>query len=253
MNTQTILHTFLLLIIAFAVIMGFFVTHKVALDVDLSTRSKDTITVTGRAEKSLTPDTARISFYVTKRNKDQHVAGNYVNKITKQVISAMIGLGIEEGDIKTTNYSIEPKYSWSKGRKEFQNYRARQSVAVTIHNLDKSSEIIQKLTELRVDNISGPNMFIDDIEKKRDLLRKEAIADARKKAQELAIDLGVHISKIVGYSEEGNNNYRPTRVLMDKALRFESGLDNKMVEAPEIMPGEQKISKTVQLIFKIGQ
>ena len=246
-QTQGI-HTLLLLIIAGLLAVGLMTTRHIALDVDMSQQNNNTITVTGVAERELVPDTARISFRVTRRSPNQSDAADYVNRKTKTVVHALMDLGIAEKDIKTSQYSLHPEYNWKDGTRTFVAYRASQGVTVTVHNLEKTSDILQKIAELHVDNINGPNMFIENREHILDGLRAQAIQDAKAKAQALASDLGVKIQKIVGFSEGGNKNigYIPMMAKAEFATE-----DMRSIEAPEINPGTEKVKKTVTITYKI--
>ncbi len=242
------MHTVLLGAIALVLAIGLFQTHKVRMDLDLTQQNNNTIRVTGKAEKMVTPDTAKISFYVTKKSYDQKVAANYVNKKTKDIIAMLNKLGIDKKDIKTTNYSLNPEYSWNDGNRNFKDYRARQNITVTVRDLSKTSKILARITEQQVDNISGPNMYTENLDEIKSTLRYEAIKDAKGKANELAKELGVKVSKIVGFSEGGDNGYIPRPELAYAKSADSLGVP---VAEPEITPGEDKIIKTVTIIFKI--
>ncbi len=247
MNSNT-LHTGLLTIIAIALIAGMFQTQRLAVDLDMSQQNNNTISVTGKAEKKVAPDTARISFYVTKRGLDQKEVADFVNRKTKNIIEEISKEGIEKKDIRTTNYSLNPEYSWDNGERRFKGYRAQQNITVTVRDITKAPEILARIAELRVDNINGPNLYIDKLDDIKDDLRAEAIADAKSKANELAKELGVRVNKIVGFSEDGNDGiYYP--VMTKRSFGVEVMADN--IETPEITKGEETITKTVTITFKI--
>ena len=229
------------------VAIGIFKNHS--LDLNVSEHKNNTVTISGKAEKEVVPDTARISFAVNEYNKKQNIAADRVNKKVKKILSAVKDLDIDEKDIKTQNYTIHPEYTWNGGKRLFKDYRASQRVELKVRDLDKTSKVIKLLAENKADNINGPNMFVGDREKIQEELRAEAIEDAQKKAHELANELGVSLSKIISFSESGSNNYYPRPMYkMSMALDNAAG---QSVEAPEINPGEEKITKTVSITFQI--
>ena len=70
------------------------------------------ISVTGKAEIVSIPDVATISLTVTENAKViSDVQGKATEKINK-VIETLKGNGVEEKDIKTTSYSINPHYEY---------------------------------------------------------------------------------------------------------------------------------------------
>ncbi len=240
-----------ILLTAAVVILGFglFQTHTLKMDLDVSEQNNNTITVSGKAEKQVAPDTARISFYITKRGNDQKNIANYVNKKTKKVVEVLKDLDIDKKDIKTTTYSLTPEYNWNEGKRDFIGYRVRQNVSVVVRDLENTPKVLAKIVEQKVDDLNGPNMFIDRLDEVQDSLREIAIDDAKSKAKKLASELGVDLIKIVGFSESGSGrNYYPQYEKMDFAEPVALG---KSVELPEINPGEQKITKNISITYKI--
>jgi uncharacterized protein YggE len=114
--------------------------------------------------------------------------------------------------------------------------------------LENTPKVLAKITELKVDNLNGPNMYIDNMEDIKNSLRAEAIEDAKNKAKKLASELGISLEKIVSFSENNNNYERP--IFYAKSFSAESSFDQS-IEEPEINPGEEKITKTVNIIFQI--
>ena len=90
------------------VAVGIFKNHS--LDLNVSEHKNNTITISGKAEKEVVPDTAKISFAVNEYNQKQEVAADKVNKKVKKILSAVKDLDIDEKDIKTQRYSVYPEY-----------------------------------------------------------------------------------------------------------------------------------------------
>ena len=231
------------------VLVGYGIFKNHSLDLNISEHKYNTITVAGKAEKKLVPDTAKISFSVNEYRKNQKEAAKIVNKKTKKIIEALKDLGIDEKDIKTRNYSVYPEYDWINDKRTFRDYKVSQSVEVKIKDLEKISKVLAKVVELKVDNLNGPNMYIDNLDEIKEKMRVDAIEDAKKKAEELADELGVKLDKIVGFSESRNSNYYPRP--MYKAMVMADADPAEKIPEPEINPGEQKITKTVSISFQI--
>ena len=245
-NTTNIL----LGILAFILIFGIYSLKNINLDLNVSEHRNNTITLTGKSEKDIVPDTAKISFSVNEYNKSQKKAAGTVNEKTKNIIDALEDLDVEKKDIKTKNYSVYPEYDWNNGKRTFRNYRASQSVEVKIRDLNTVSKALAKIVELKVDNLNGPNMFVDNLDDIKDEMREDAIKDAKKKAKELASELGVSLDKIIGFSESNNTrNYYPQARY--KTVGASMDFMEESISLPEINPGEEKIIKTVSLTFKI--
>ena len=75
--------------------------------------------------------------------------------------------------------------------------------------------------------------------------RKEAIADAKAKAESLAASLGVRLVRIVGFSEGSSGP-----IYYAKEVRLMTA-DSAEAPSPEIPVGENKITSNISLTYEI--
>jgi len=122
----------------------------------------NTISVTGEAERFVAPDTASISFSMTRKSEDLSEATNSVNKRMSNLLQSLKSDGIKESDVKTTGYNVQPQYVYVERERLFDGYRVTQSVQIKIRDLDNVNEVVTKIGELQVDNVSGLSFFIDN-------------------------------------------------------------------------------------------
>jgi uncharacterized protein YggE len=95
-------------------VLIFSVLNFKSIDLNISSDTlpeNNTITISGKSERQVVPDTARIYFSINEYKKDQKIAADIVNKKTKKIIEVIRKIGIEEKDIKTKNYSVYPQYN----------------------------------------------------------------------------------------------------------------------------------------------
>ncbi len=100
-----------ILLLAVVIILALMAFGKHSLNLNISEHKNNTIIVSGKAEKFVSPDSARISFSINEYSKKQEVGADIVNKKVKRIISSLKDLGIEEKYIKTKNYSVYPQYN----------------------------------------------------------------------------------------------------------------------------------------------
>lgn len=227
----------------------------------------NTISVTGTAEVSSAPDIAKFSFSVKETSKDPKKGQEVINKKVSNILAGLEELGLKEKDLRTESYTIYPKYEWVKitdkqpkialsGEKYIPHNNSKQvqvgfdvsqRVMVTLRDLKAVPEALSLFAENAVENLSGPNFDIDDVDGLKEEARLEAIAAAKKKAKRLASDLEVRLGKIVSFNE---NNHIPMpyqrNILMAKSVSLESA-----DYAPELPAGENTISSTVTITYKI--
>ena len=206
-----------------------------------------TIAVDGTAETYVKPDTASVSFSITKKAPTTDAAMDSVNQRMNQLVSDLGAVGVEEKDIKTTNYSVQPQYSYNDGEQVFEGYRVTQSVKVVIRDIADVSDVLATVNSADVDNVSQLVFYVDDDEAVQEQLREEAIDDAKKNADKLAGDLGVKLDEIVGY-HDGSTPPPIQPMYRGDVMMAETQSDT----APAVVPtGENQFVSNVTVIYKI--
>src|SRR6185312_14515731 len=77
----------------------------------IQTQKTDLFQVTGEGSATAVPDTAHISFGVTKQAATVTDAQNQTNTAIAAITNALNAQGIDTKNIKTTDYSVNPNYS----------------------------------------------------------------------------------------------------------------------------------------------
>ncbi len=215
----------------------------------------NSITVTGQGEAVGIPDVA--SFYFSVSADASTVAGAQSQVTTKMdaVLAALKKLGVEEKNIKTTDYSVYPKYTYNQiycirapcpGTEQRQDgYTASHSVTVKLSDTELAGKALQAAGEQGATNLSGISFTIEDPDKLTEEAQEEAIKDAREKAEALAKDLGVKLVRVVSFS---NGSGGGTMYAKDALGSVEAQSSNP---APRLPTGENKISLIVSVTYEI--
>jgi hypothetical protein len=214
------------------------------------------ITVRGEGEVFSVPDVAEFSFSVIEEGKEVKGAQDKASEKLNRAISTLKDSGIEERDIKTTAYYINPKYEYQKspctrgfcppGRQMIIGYEVSQTISVKVRETDKVGQIIQSIGSLEVSNLSDFRLTIDDEDALKAEARTLAIEDAKSKAEILSEDLDVKLVRLVTYSES------------EPFLPFREGFGGDVVvqmaeikAAPEVPVGENRIVSEIYLTYEI--
>ncbi len=218
----------------------------------------NTINVSGEGEVFAVPDTATFSVGVEEVAKDVTMAQASATKKGNDILAYLKGQGIDEKDIKTTDYSINPQYEWTQGvcqssgscrpsTRTLTGYQVSQTLSVKVRDTKKAGDVLAGVGSLGASNISGLSFTIDDQDALEAEARDEAIASAKEKAEVLAKSLGVSIVRIVGFSENGNGP-----IYYAKAMSLEMGVGGAVMDsAPEIATGQNKITSNVSITYEI--
>jgi len=213
----------------------------------------NTITVAGTGEVVVKPDIATVSFGVIAENLDVSKAQtDSATKINK-IIDFLKTKGVDEKDIKTTNYNIYPRYDYGpvtqiypyNSKQTLAAYVVSQTVEVKIRKIADAGAILSGVGEFGVTDVSGLTFSVDNQDTVKDQARDLAIQDAKAQAKVLAKGLGVKLVRITSFSEGGNY---PIMYSMDKAVATGMGGDSV---APQIPVGENKITSNVSITYEI--
>jgi len=223
--------------------------------------SSKTITVSGEGEEFAVPNIAEISFGVSLEGATVETAQKQVTDRMNAIHDALEEFGIEKKDIKTTNYSIYPRYEYETkqavapnggvyypqpGERVLKGYTVSNDVSIKIRKVDDAGKVLAELGSLKVTNLSGINFVVEDEDAAKAAARKTAIADAKDQARQLAKDLGVRLGKVVSFSESGNYPiYYKTASLESRDASVGGA------PAPTIAPGENKITSNVTIVYEI--
>lgn len=222
----------------------------------------NTISVNGKGEEISIPDIATFSFSVTENGKTVAEAQSKATTKINSAIDALEDNGIEERDIKTIAYNINPKYEYVQeicpagsfncrtGRQVLIGYEVSQTTEVKVRDLSKAGALFETIGSLGVQNVNSLQFSIDDIETVKAMAREKAITNAKEKAEKLADDLGVRLVRITSFYDSSDDS---VYYGYGKGGDTMSVMEARAVSAPapSIPSGEQKVTSTVSITYEI--
>ncbi len=213
----------------------------------ITTNKQNLFTVSGSAEATAVPDTAMISLGVTKTSPTVENAKEQVNEIINKITQDVKNLGVNEKDIKTSNYSVNPDYDYINGRETPRGYTVSATVDVKLDSIEKANSAIDVATRDGATQVGGVQFVLDDEEKAKleEEARAEAIKKAKAKAASIARAAGIRLGRIVDVQESGGGNEpRPYYGLT---------ADTKQAnpeEPTQLSPGENKVISNISLSYE---
>jgi uncharacterized protein YggE len=219
-------------------------TKYIGLDVE----SANVLTFSGEAEVRVVPDIANISFSVREEGEDASVAEDVVSEKVSVILDLLDDEGVDEKDIRTQNYNTSPRYDWVDGERILKGYVVNQSISVIVRDIDDAGDIVSLLIDNGADSLNGPQFEVEDDEFYEREARRQAIAAAKEKAEELADDLGVRLIRIVSFNENGGGFY--PQPYMESAAYDAVSLSVQKA-GPELPIGENIITASVTISYEI--
>jgi uncharacterized protein YggE len=206
------------------------------------------IWVTGQGEVSAVPDIAIINLGIESEDDSVATARDRAAAAMNDVMDTLTSNGIAEKDIQTQYFNIQQVRTWDRETEKevVTGYRVTNTVTVTIRDIEKVGTIIDAVTDAGGDltRINGINFSIDDPEEYYEEARKEAMTDAKKKAEQLAKLANVDLGDATFISE--NSYYAPV-AKAEMAVGYDEGAGFRT----SISPGELDIRLNIQVAYAI--
>lgn len=212
-----------------------------------------TLFVTGSATTQTKPDKVTVSLGVETTNAKAKTALAANSELMNKIINALKIAGVSENETSTSSFTITPNrdYTIDKDLGKLVGFTVSNSIQIDSYNVNDSSEWIDISVASGANNVNNIYFSVSDkkLEGIKNELLKEAIGNAREKADIAASTLGLEITGI-------------KTINIDQATPFFTGPMPYGVEslksdaaslATPIIAGEQDISMTVSIVFLLGE
>lgn len=202
-----------------------------------------TLSVTGSGQVILDPDIAYLHIGVQTEGPDAAEAVADNNAQVQAVIEVIKGLGVQDRDIQTTNFSIYPQQEYEEGRVIGTRYIVDNTVYVTVRNLEQVGGLLDAVVSAGANSIRGIQFDVADKVAALSAARQAAVENARAQAEELASATGVVLGSVQTINAYGGF---PPPVFSGRGF----ALDVAAAEAP-ISPGQLTVSVEVNIVYEI--
>lgn len=207
--------------------------------------ARPTLSVEGTGEANAAPDQATVAIGITTHAADAAKAQNDNAWTAAQIQKAIAALGIDAKDIQTQNYSFRPTYRTEENRRgEINGYTVDNTVLVCVRDIKLTGKVVDAALSHGANEISSLSFTASDARALRKEALKNAIADARDKADIIAQGLGKRIVGIQTVSE--NTGYPETRRYVGNMM-----LAAKDAATP-IQPGSLTLTANVHIDFLLS-
>lgn len=178
------------------------------------------ITVSAAGYAYAEPDRATVSAGVAAEADTAAAALSANTELMQKVVAGLKESGIDAKDIQTSNFNVEPRYSNPRegAPPTIDGYRVSNQVTVLVRDLKALGGLLDKLVSLGANQVSGLSFEVSKAETLKDEARKEAVANARRRAELLAAAAGAEIGEVVTIAEDvGYGGPRPMAMRAAKA------------------------------------
>ncbi len=226
-------------IIIFFILLFVYSKFGPNLPISVLTQSKgEPMIVSDTGKVTVVPDIAKVSLGIEAQGQSLKQAQSDVNVKSKNLTDSLKKLGIDEKDIKTTNYSVSPEYDYQTTPYRINGYRVSINYEVKITDFGIVNDALVVATSAGANVIGNLSFEVNDKTKEEmtQKAREEAVKLAKTKAEGLAKAAGITLGKIINVTESQGVDYPRPMMELEKA---------------NVTPGETEISVTVTLSYSL--
>lgn len=188
--------------------------------IDEHALGRTAITVTGQGRVLASPDVAEVSLGVSISQVDLETAQTDVAVRMSALASALKEMGIDDRHMRTFNYSVTPDWRpvTKSNRREITGYTVSNNLQVKVKPIDRVGAVIDAGLRAGANTIGNVSFAVEDPQLVTRQARRQAMDDARAKAEQLAELGGVRLGLPTAIVEDDDSGHVP---FFAKAARFE--------------------------------
>jgi len=218
-----------------------------------STRER-TISVTGSATTSISPDLVTLQFGVDTENKTAQAAINANSEEMNSIVAAITSLGITKDEISTASFNIYPVYNdtiipeTGIHKTVLVGYRASNTLFVKTAKLSLAGNIIDSAVAAGTNRVDSVSFSLSTAKQQsvQDDLLSAAVVNAKSRAEKALDPLG---QKIIGVKMVNLSEFNPPPP--PPIYYSKMGMASESVQTP-IFSSNQEVTTTANVIFLIG-
>lgn len=212
-----------------------------------------TLTVECSETVKVVPDMAEIVFSVRTENSDAGKCQQENTDQVNQLVEYLKGQGFAESSIKTSDFSLNPQYSWNDGKQKLLGYEMNTQVTVSDVPVEQAGTLLSEGVANGANEIWSVSFSSSEYDKAYDEALAKAVERARSKADALATAGGREVAQLV--SVEESNDYQWGKYYpVSNTTSYEIAEDSASgATKMEVSPGEMEVSAQIKAVFAMAQ
>ena len=204
------------------------------------------VVTTGEGVVKLAPDRLWVSIAAESRAKSPKEAQRANADAMKAVLDRLKTLGLPDDAIRTSGYDLQPEFDYNNGRQTLRGYVARNSVEVRVDDVTRAGDVLDAAVGSGATNVSGVRFDLKDRSAAEREALRNAVADARRRADSAAAGAGMKVDRVVRIEEHRSMSPEPRPMMMARQSMVADAAGT-----PPIVPGEIEVRVSVTLTSSI--
>ena len=203
-----------------------------------------TLAAVGQGSVFRTPDQARLFVTVRKVRATSAAARGAVNRELTRIRQTLRGNGIPAADVQTDVVSVSRQATRRRGHPARIRYRAFTQLDVLSHDVPHLGALFDALAGAGADDVTGPEFSFADPAAAQIAATRRALANARRRADDAAAQLGSRVSGIASVDLDPS---------FSGPIESSAGSGSSSGTSPtRLSPGREEIDATVRVVYTLG-
>jgi len=208
------------------------------------------IVVSSMASVEAAPDQATVRLGVVRQAPTAQAAQDQTNRAGQAILAEIAKLGVPAQKIQTSRLTLTPVYAPQRpdGREapRIVSYNATNVVTIDLDNLAQIGPVIDAGLTAGANQLEGVRFGLKNDTLVREKALRQAVTDARRKAETMADALGVRIAGVLDANESG-----VSIVAQDESVSLRYALTVDKAAATPVSPGELEVRASVTVRYLI--
>lgn len=211
----------------------------------------NTLFVSGSATANTKTDKVTVSLGVETADKTAEKALLSNSNLMNTVIDALKASGLQQNETSTSSFSIKPNYNYSKygDGGNLMGFTVSNLIHIESSNIDSVSQWTDTAVQAGANIVNDIYFSVSEekLQKIKNVLLKEAVANAKTKADIVAGAAGINVGGIKSIMVEEIGFPPVPGPLYSKSVSSDD------VSSTPILAGEQEVSTTVSIVYMMGR
>jgi uncharacterized protein YggE len=209
------------------------------------------LTVHASSTTRTAPDLAIVTLGVSARGGTARAAQEAQTTRMNAVLAAARAAGVEERDVQTVGFSIDPQYVYPRNASpRITGYISRNTVSIRVRDLSRVSGLIDATVAEGANELQGIQFTFQNEEGSRDAARAQALQTARARAEAYAAAGEMRVVRVVSITEPGGV-VPPYPVPVMSRYAVGAAMTEQASNGAAIAPGELDAQSSVTVVFEL--
>ena len=204
--------------------------------------------VTGNSQVFVTPDQATVRLGIVRQSANAQTAQEQANVVAQEILNTIAKVGVPPSQIQTTRLVLTPVYAPrspdSRDAPRIVAYNATNSVSVRLENLSVIGPVIDAGLKAGANQLEGVQFGLRNDLPSRQQALKQAVEEARSKAQTMADALRVNLVEVLEASEGGVS-------IVGDSIEPLAGRVMALTAETPVSPGQIRVNANVTIRYRI--